>query len=282
MAHNLEEYSSLQREFIEAAVKYEGAGYRTFIQRLASSEDWYSGTARYDCIALIKWPYKPWRKCWILASLSGDSQEPFSIMKTLFSKAWLLLPRVIADRIVDTAVYQLSPPADSGLYWARSHYQYWCWLLWFDWLWRCGEVETGEPEFQPAGMDLNPFSCSADLIARWGLDGSAGTIPLWLADPVIDREAEGSDAPKPSWDRINGVLSFSGAAIKEIRRIGVAKNVVLVLDTFQELGWPKRVDSPLPPGSQKHHATINSLNTDLSRIRFKSDGEGKGFVWECL
>jgi len=34
-----------------------------------------------------------------------------------------------------------------------------------------------------AGIDLPPFSSSADLIARWGLDGSAGTIPVWLAPP---------------------------------------------------------------------------------------------------
>lgn len=90
------------------------------------------------------------------------------------------------------------------------------------------------------------------------------------------------DEPKPSWDRIKGVLSFNGEAIKKIRRIGVAKNVVLVLDSFQEEDWPFRVDSPLSPGSQKHHATISSLNTGLSRIRFKSDGEGDGFIWETL
>jgi hypothetical protein len=88
---------------------------------------------------------------------------------------------------------------------------------------------------------------------------------------------------KPSWDRNKGELSFDGEVIKKIRRIGNAINVVLLLDTFQELGWPDRVDSPLSPeDSQKHHATIRSLNTSLSRIRFRSDGEGIGFIWESL
>jgi hypothetical protein len=91
------------------------------------------------------------------------------------------------------------------------------------------------------------------------------------------------DAPKPSWDRITGVLSFNDEAVRTIRRIGVAKNVVLVLDAFQEEGWPVRIDSPLSPeDSQRHHATIDSLNKGLSRIRFRSDGEGKGFIWEIL
>ena len=102
-------------------------------------------------------------------------------MKTLFTKAWLSLPRVVAGRIVDAAEWQLSPRVDVGLLWAKSHYEFWCWLLWFDWLWRCGEVETEEPEFPSAGMDLRPFSSSVDLIGRWGLDGSAGTFPVWLS-----------------------------------------------------------------------------------------------------
>ena len=88
--------------------------------------------------------------------------------------------------------------------------------------------------------------------------------------------------PKPYWNRFDGKLSFDGEVIRKIRRIGNATNVVLVLDTFQELGWPDRVDSPLSGGGQQHHATISSLNEGLSRIRFQSDGEGKGFIWKAL
>jgi len=191
MANNPEEYCKLRREFIEAAAKYEPAKYQTFIQKTARSEEGYYESGQYDCVALIKWPYRPRRKCWILAPHSGTNEEPFSTMKVLFSKAWLWLPRVIAERVVDAAEEHLSPPADLGLYWARSHYQLWGWLLWFDWLWRCGEVETGEPEVQSEGMDLSPFSCSADLIARWGLDGSADTVPVWLGELVVRREGRG-------------------------------------------------------------------------------------------
>ena len=71
---------------------------------------------------------------------------------------------------------------------------------------------------------------------------------------------------RQSWDRIEGKLSFEGEVIKTIQRIGVAKNVVPVLDTFQELGWPARVDSPLSPDSQKHHATIVSLSATIQKL----------------
>ncbi|MBM3965375.1 MAG: hypothetical protein FJ308_09965 [Planctomycetes bacterium] len=104
---------------------------------------------------------------------------------------------------------------------------------------------------------------------------------------IFDDESETGRTPpqpqrKPSWDCIKGELSFDGVVIRKILRIGVAKNVVRVLDTFEEEGWPTRVDSPLSPNSQKHHATIDSLNTGLLQIRFRSDGKGEGFVWEPL
>jgi len=186
MADNPEEWRRLRSEFIEAAAKYEE--YETFIERTAHGEDRYYNNGRYFPVGLIRWPYKPYRKCWILASDSGEDAEPFSAMKTLFSKAWLWLPRDIADEVVDTAETHLSeppsPPADTALFWANSHYQYWCWLLWFYWLRQRREANPTEAERPSQKMVLAPFHCSADLIAQWGLDGSVGTIPEWLSLPT--------------------------------------------------------------------------------------------------
>lgn len=161
---------------------------------------------------------------------------------------------------------------------------------WLTFLWESGVLDQAEDALL---LTFDAFDASARAIERCGLDTDSPTFPGRQAKPadagseggvgnVWEDAAGGDDAPKPSWDRTKGVLRFNGEAIKEIRRIGVAKNVVLVLDTFQELGWPDRVDSPLSPNSQKHHATINSLNTGLSRIWFKSDGEGRGFIWGTL
>lgn len=133
------------------------------------------------------------------------------------------------------------------------------------------------------GVEVSPGVYKLDL-SSWETD-AAKPLCDYLRDVADEMDAAPPPSPpplKPSWNRINGELSFDGGVIRTIRRIGNATNVVLVLDTFQEFGWPDRIDSPLSPDSQKHHATICSLNTGLSRIRFKSDGEGKGFVWECL
>ncbi|MHB8956038.1 MAG: hypothetical protein ACYC4U_23915 [Pirellulaceae bacterium] len=82
-------------------------------------------------------------------------------------------------------------------------------------------------------------------------------------------DGDRDEAPKPSWDRSKGELSFDGETVRRIRRIGVAKNVVRVLDTFQELGWPDRVDSPLSPDSQKHAPPF----LRLTQIFLESDSE---------
>lgn len=199
MAHNAEEWRRLRSEFIEAAAKYDE--YETFIERTAQSEDWYSNNGRYLPVGLIRWPYGSYRKCSILAPNSGENAEPFSTMKTLFSKAWLWLPRDIADEVVDTAKIHLSeppkPPDDRGLWWARSYYQYWCWLLWFHWLRQHKAANPTEAEKPSKKMVMSPFHCSAELIGQWGLDGSDGTIPEWLADPVIDHNGAASDVGHP-------------------------------------------------------------------------------------
>jgi len=200
MAHNAEEWRRLRSEFIEAAAKYDE--YETFIERTAQSEDWYYNNGRYLPVGLIRWPYEPYRKCWIFAPDSGTNEEPFSTMKTLFSKAWLWLPRVIADAVLDTAEIHLSeppsPPADTALFWANSHYQYWCWLLWFHWLrWlrQRRRADPTEAERPSQEMVLAPFHCAADLIAQWGLDGSDGTLPDWLSLPDHDDDAPSIPIP---------------------------------------------------------------------------------------
>jgi hypothetical protein len=67
-----------------------------------------------------------------------------------------------------------------------------------------------------------------------------------------------------------------------------AANQERVLAAFQEEGWPRRIDDPLPPSpdldpKRRLHETISSLNRNLLRpwIRFHGDGTGQGVRW-CL
>jgi hypothetical protein len=198
MKTDAEEWRTLRREFIEAAAKFDE--YETFIVRNESTEDWYCSNGRYSSVGLVRWPHGTLRKCWILAPDSGSDEEPFSVMKTLFNKAWLWLPRNIGNSIVETAELHLSlppsPPVGTELFWVKSDYQYWCWILWFYWLRQHRAATPSEADKPSKKMLLAPFHRSADLIAQWGLDGGEGTLPEWLAPPIpLD-----ADAPNPTHD----------------------------------------------------------------------------------
>jgi hypothetical protein len=87
---------------------------------------------------------------------------------------------------------------------------------------------------------------------------------------------------KPVWNRSESKLFLGDAIAKTIRRLGNAKNVALVLDVFEESGWPSRIDDPLPGGThpQRLQETVKSLNNGLTGILFHADGTGRGIKWE--
>lgn len=95
---------------------------------------------------------------------------------------------------------------------------------------------------------------------------------------VGDEKATPAARERPSWDRCTGVLRFRGQEIRRVRYVGTARNVVTVLDAFEEEGWPDRIDDPLPRGAL--HSTLASLRKGLRSIRFSADGSGKGIRWQ--
>jgi hypothetical protein len=92
-------------------------------------------------------------------------------------------------------------------------------------------------------------------------------------------------AKHPHWDKTMRVLSIGRTAIKVFRQ--PARNQVLILETFEELGWPERIDDPLPTNGRtspkrRVHDAINRLNRNQIKnlIRFYGDGTGTAFCWE--
>lgn len=87
---------------------------------------------------------------------------------------------------------------------------------------------------------------------------------------------------KPHWDRDLGQLRWGDTVIRHVRGHTVANRVVPVLDAFQHFGWRKRIPISDPTGidGQQLRDAVKSLNVGLSTIRFRSDGTGKGVVWE--
>ncbi|MBU4270582.1 MAG: hypothetical protein KKE86_16925 [Planctomycetes bacterium] len=94
--------------------------------------------------------------------------------------------------------------------------------------------------------------------------------------------AKTSDSTVPAWNKDRCELTYCGTIIKRVKSASIAKNVVRVLDAFQEDGWPDRIDDPLDPSKnqQRLHETIKRLNDNLETIRFRADGTGQGIVWE--
>jgi hypothetical protein len=83
---------------------------------------------------------------------------------------------------------------------------------------------------------------------------------------------------EPRWNDDERSLWVGDTLIKQFEK--PAKNQVLVLKSFQEQKWSKRIDDPLKPGMRDY--TIDGLNrhhTTPGIVRFKRDGTGKGIKW---
>ncbi len=94
-------------------------------------------------------------------------------------------------------------------------------------------------------------------------------------------------AESPEYSPDDRVLLLSGIVVKQLR--GPAPNQKRVLKAFQELGWLKRIDDPIPPHDSVDvkeclHSTIEALNKHQQNrlIRFSGDGTGKGVCWAIL
>jgi hypothetical protein len=90
---------------------------------------------------------------------------------------------------------------------------------------------------------------------------------------------------KPRWDADAHQLLWRGAVIKTFRHD--AANQRRVLQAFQDLDWPSRIDDPLPVTASvrrklRLRETVKSLNRSLrgAGIRFRMDGTTTGAFWE--
>ncbi len=183
-------YKKLRRQFVEAAAKYEPAGYRTFIEKRKESEEEYLRRGLCEFVGFIPWPYGPSRRCKILAYGDDSSERPFSVLRKLSTEAWLLLPGNLSDGAMRAAECLLSP--SPGIWFCSAHHELWIWLLWFDWF--QGTQREEPPEAQPAGIDLPPFSNSADMISVWRLDEAGPRIPECLSDFVSKKKGGFAEA----------------------------------------------------------------------------------------
>lgn len=82
----------------------------------------------------------------------------------------------------------------------------------------------------------------------------------------------------PVWNKETRTLTFEGKLARKVSS-PKATNVIKILDTFHEDGWPQRVDSPFPPDETTLRDSIKSLNSSISGLEFRADGTGEGIEW---
>jgi hypothetical protein len=104
--------------------------------------------------------------------------------------------------------------------------------------------------------------------------------------PKTEERSRTISNARPRWDALTRTLYFGDCIVKRFRRH--SPNAELILQAFEEQGWPFRIDDPLPVWrghSQKRrlHESIQNLNRRLGcrLLIFRGDGSGKGIRWEA-
>lgn len=157
-------------------------------------------------------------------------------------------------------------------------------------------IENTQPKaaqrtFQPLGnLMLGEASCFVLTMAGVTLvRGGNSAVPAGHGTPNLIRapsDWETAIVPKvPRWDATCRELCWGLIVVKRFRL--PASNQELVLAAFEEEGWPRHIDDPLPSPrdcdpQQRLHDTIKRLNRHQVNplIRFRANGSGNGIFWE--
>jgi hypothetical protein len=106
------------------------------------------------------------------------------------------------------------------------------------------------------------------------------------AEGAIERYARVNESGGPvqeattsplHWDANCRVLWVDGQPVKRYAR--PAPHAEALLGKFEKMGWPSRIDDPLPAGRLAE--TLRTLNQALRKtlLRFERDGTGRGVRW---
>jgi hypothetical protein len=132
------------------------------------------------------------------------------------------------------------------------------------------------------GAALSAVHIDALCLWLWQLFGGADW-GLLRQDLVLEFEAVrpscSDHATRPRWDKARRELWYGDKLCLEYKRPAPRQH--LLLDAFEEMNWPDRIDDPLPPGTSAN--TIGDLQKRLrsnnSPVAIERDGSGTGFLW---
>jgi hypothetical protein len=114
------------------------------------------------------------------------------------------------------------------------------------------------------------------------IGGSPATAQTLGGDQAEETGMPPALEDQPIWDKDRFQLLYKDVLCLQYTRPAPYQH--LLLEAFQEMGWPERIDDPLPSG--KRSQTISDLQKKLresnSLIMIERDGTGKGFSWRVL
>jgi len=90
---------------------------------------------------------------------------------------------------------------------------------------------------------------------------------------------------EPVWDAENRTLWWNGRVVIRFER-RAAPNPELLLESFQELRWVRRMPNPFHGNHKKAHEklrnAIKKLNRRQNVLRFHGGGDGESVRWELI
>lgn len=153
---------------------------------------------------------------------------------------------------------------------------------------RLGSLEDQYRDGRTVGIWMRAKNVSRELaIVQLSIEsGLPRADATWMLEELGETLPDDYERvpDRPNWNRERGELTFTGEVARQIARVNQARNIVLILDAFQEEGWPMRIDDPLPGngGAERLGDTLRRLREGLSAITFERDGTGQGITWRRL
>ncbi|MFN3240621.1 MAG: hypothetical protein ACE37K_03815 [Planctomycetota bacterium] len=150
-------------------------------------------------------------------------------------------------------------------------------------------LETGRSLQEHESLRFDHHTCfvitAAGMELLMDMDEQPPLAPSLTRTPVQLNDVVDEAIVVPNWDPYLRQLSFAGKLVKQFRV--PAENQEVILGTFADDGWVRRIDDPLPhlPGhdpKRRLQSAIMCLNRNqMTRaIRFRGDGSAQGIIWE--
>ena len=115
-----------------------------------------------------------------------------------------------------------------------------------------------------------------------GLDLMSDKRANRLLRELGEEEQASLPEDRPFWDSSRGELRLTEVIIRRVRLLKNPSNIQLILDDFQDAGWPTRIPNPLDKDQHLLHLTVQSLNQGLKAIRFHGQEGGRAVTWTHL